>query len=149
VASDRSFPPDFVSARLLMDRRRPGRDGRFDLPPTNPSVTLNWSFGKPLAPSCCGGPQTAWGRSALHSPGAPGRSPLTTRPDQSKLASGTEPGGGSQLHRVLRAYADYYNGTRTPLSLGKDAPLPRAVRRNGRIRSVPHLGGLHYSLVRI
>jgi len=57
--------------------------------------------------------------------------------------------GEAHLRRVLNAYADYYNGTRTHLSLGKDAPLPRAVRRDGRIRSVPHLGGLHHSLVRI
>jgi len=55
----------------------------------------------------------------------------------------------AHLRRVFNAYADYYNGTRTHLSLGKDAPLPRAVRRDGRIRSVPHLGGLHHSLVRI
>jgi transposase InsO family protein len=56
--------------------------------------------------------------------------------------------GEAHLRRVLHAYADYYNGTRTHLSLGKDAPLPRADRRDGRIQSVPHLGGVHNSLVR-
>ncbi len=57
--------------------------------------------------------------------------------------------GEAHLRRVLRAYANYYNGTRTHLSLGKDAPRPRAVQRDGQITSVPHLGGLHHSLVRI
>ena len=57
--------------------------------------------------------------------------------------------GEAHLRRVLRAYANYYNGTRTHLSLSKDAPLPRAIRRDGRIRFVPNLGGLHHSLVRI
>ncbi len=57
--------------------------------------------------------------------------------------------GEAHLCRVLRAYANYYNGTRTHLSLGKDAPLPRAIRRDGRIQSIPHLGGLHHCLVRI
>ncbi len=55
----------------------------------------------------------------------------------------------AHLRRVLWTYANYYNGTRTHLSLGKDAPLPRAVQRDGRIHSVPHLGGLHHSLIRI
>ncbi len=57
--------------------------------------------------------------------------------------------GEAHLRRVLRAYADYYNGTRMHLSLGKDAPLPRAIRRDGRIQFIPHLSGLHHSLVRI
>ena len=57
--------------------------------------------------------------------------------------------GEAHLRRVLWAYANYYNGTRTHLSLGKDAPLPRAIRRDGRIQFVPYLGGLHHSLVRI
>jgi transposase InsO family protein len=55
----------------------------------------------------------------------------------------------AHLRRVLQAYAHYYNGTRTHLSLGKDAPLTRAIQRDGRIQSVPHLGGLHHSLIRI
>lgn len=55
----------------------------------------------------------------------------------------------AHLRRVLKAYADYYNGIRTHLSLSKDAPHPRAIQRNGRVRSVPHVGGLHHSLVRI
>ncbi|MFQ5937422.1 MAG: integrase core domain-containing protein [Acidiferrobacterales bacterium] len=57
--------------------------------------------------------------------------------------------GEVHLRRVLGEYANYYNGTRTHLSLGKDAPLTRAIRRDGRIQFVPHLGGLHHSLARI
>jgi len=57
--------------------------------------------------------------------------------------------GEGHLRRVLRAYADYYNRTRTHLSLKKDAPFPRPILREGRIKSVPHLGGLHHSYVRI
>ncbi len=57
--------------------------------------------------------------------------------------------GEAHLRRVLHDYANYYNGTRTHLSLGKDAPLPRAIRRDGQIQFVPHVGGLHHSLVRI
>ena len=57
--------------------------------------------------------------------------------------------GVSHLRRVLRAYADYYNRTRTHLSLNKDSPLTRPILPEGPIRSVPHLGGLHYSFVRM
>jgi len=57
--------------------------------------------------------------------------------------------GEAHLRHVLRAYADYYNCTRTHLSLNKDTPVTREVKRVGRIQSVPHLGGLHHSLVRI
>lgn len=57
--------------------------------------------------------------------------------------------GEAHLRRVLLAYADYYNHTRTHLSLSKDTPLYRAVQRAGLIRLAPHLGGLHHSLMRI
>ncbi len=55
----------------------------------------------------------------------------------------------AHLRRVLRAYVDYYNGTRTHLSLNKDTPLARPILREGRMQFVPHLGGLHHSLIRI
>ena len=48
----------------------------------------------------------------------------------------------AHLRRVLWTYANYYNGTRTHLSLGKDAPFAREIQRDGRIHSLPHLGGL-------
>jgi len=57
--------------------------------------------------------------------------------------------GEAHLRRILAAYADYYNGTRTHLSLSKDTPLAREIQRGGQIQFVPHLGGLHHSLVRI
>jgi transposase InsO family protein len=53
------------------------------------------------------------------------------------------------LRRLLAAYARYYNGARMHLSLKKDTPAGRPVQRVGTIASVPHLGGLHHSFVRI
>ena len=44
---------------------------------------------------------------------------------------------------------EYYNVVRTLLSLGKDAPNGRAIRRHGRIEGRPMLGGLHHQYVRI
>lgn len=55
----------------------------------------------------------------------------------------------AHLRRVLSAYAHYYNRARTHLALGKDVPLGRTIQRIGAITSEPHLGGLHYSFVRI
>ncbi len=55
----------------------------------------------------------------------------------------------AHLRHVLRAYANYYNSTRTHLSLNKDTPLARPILREGRIRFKPHLGGLHHCLSRI
>ncbi len=57
--------------------------------------------------------------------------------------------GEAHLRRVLGAYAEYYNRSRTHLSLDKDTPLARPILREGRIRSMPHLGGLHHSYVRM
>src|SRR4030095_8198937 len=37
--------------------------------------------------------------------------------------------GGRHLRGILSTYVDYYNGSRTHLSLGKDAPEPRTVQR--------------------
>ncbi len=41
------------------------------------------------------------------------------------------------------------NGARTHLSLKKDTPAGRPVQRVGTITSVPYLGELHHSFVRI
>jgi hypothetical protein len=38
---------------------------------------------------------------------------------------------------------------RTHLSLGKDAPIGRAIQHHGRIEVRPVLGGLHHQYVRI
>ena len=48
------------------------------------------------------------------------------------------------LRRVLRSYVEYYERTRTHLSLGKDAPIPRGVqpRELGRVVEQSKVGGL-------
>ena len=56
--------------------------------------------------------------------------------------------GEAHLRHVLRAYADYYNLTRTHLFLNKDTSSARPTLREGRIKFVPCLGGLHHSYVR-
>ena len=44
---------------------------------------------------------------------------------------------------------NYYNNTRTHLSLGKDSPVSRTIEAIGRIISIPVLGGLHHRYARI
>jgi transposase InsO family protein len=56
--------------------------------------------------------------------------------------------GEAHLRQVLKAYADYYNRIRTHLSLAKDAPLVRPVRRVGNVAARPIIGGLHHEYVR-
>jgi hypothetical protein len=48
-----------------------------------------------------------------------------------------------------RYVAELYNQTRTHLSLGKDAPLRRAVQGSGAIIATPILFGLHHRYARI
>jgi putative transposase len=50
------------------------------------------------------------------------------------------------LHRTLKSYFDYYERSRTHLSLDKDAPLTRAVHppEMGRVIELPQVGGLHH-----
>jgi transposase InsO family protein len=57
--------------------------------------------------------------------------------------------GERHLRHVLKSYMNYYNETRTHLSLDKDAPLSRTVERAGRILCRPILGGLHHKYVRV
>jgi len=57
--------------------------------------------------------------------------------------------GETDLRRVLKAYASYYNQVRTHLSLSKDAPLFRRRQTVGNVVSVPFLGGLHHQYVRV
>jgi hypothetical protein len=56
--------------------------------------------------------------------------------------------GERHLRHALLSYMDYYNGTRTHLSLNKDAPISRAAEAAGRILSRPILGGLHHQYAR-
>ena len=57
--------------------------------------------------------------------------------------------GERHLRHILRSYQQYYNDTRTHLSLAKDSPLTRSVQAGGRILPLPVLGGLHHRYVRI
>ena len=52
--------------------------------------------------------------------------------------------GEAHLRRLLAAYATYYNGIRTHLALGKDAPISHQVQSVGRLVAIPILGGLHH-----
>jgi transposase InsO family protein len=51
--------------------------------------------------------------------------------------------------RILKSYAEYYNGTRTHLSLNKNAPISRSTEAAGHILCRPILGGLHYQYARV
>jgi len=57
--------------------------------------------------------------------------------------------GEAHLRRILKSYADYYNGVRTHRSLNKDAPVSRQIQRTGSIKSNAILGGLHHHYVRV
>ena len=50
------------------------------------------------------------------------------------------------LHRTLKSYFEYYEQSRTHLSLDKDAPLTRAIHppEMGRVIELPQVGGLHH-----
>jgi transposase InsO family protein len=52
----------------------------------------------------------------------------------------------SSLRRHMASYLDYYHGSRSHLSLGKDSPDERAVEppEMGQIVAVPKVGGLHH-----
>jgi len=50
------------------------------------------------------------------------------------------------LRRVLSSYVDYYQRTRTHLSLDKDCPYSRSIQHRsvGRVVAIPKVGGLHH-----
>ncbi|MCM3902455.1 MAG: transposase [Pyrinomonadaceae bacterium] len=52
----------------------------------------------------------------------------------------------SSLRRILKAYFEYYEHSRTHLALEKDAPASRAVHSPalGGVIEVPQVGGLHH-----
>jgi len=54
------------------------------------------------------------------------------------------------LRRTLQSYFSYYQRSRTHLALAKDAPEPRAVEppAQGRVVSIPQVGGLHHRYLR-
>jgi len=55
------------------------------------------------------------------------------------------------LRRVLSSYVDYYQRTRTHLSLDKDCPDPRPImpRKIGKVVVIPQIGGLHHRYERL
>jgi hypothetical protein len=57
--------------------------------------------------------------------------------------------GEQHLRHLLNSYKEYYNESRTHLSLKKDAPIPRDTQRVGRVVALPILGGLHHRYVRV
>ncbi len=58
--------------------------------------------------------------------------------------------GERHLRRILRSYMDYYNQTRTHLSLDKDAPEERPLQPpdQGKVFQLKRVGGLHHEYVR-
>src|SRR6476659_7408451 len=54
-----------------------------------------------------------------------------------------------EVLRILKSYAQYYNGTRTHLSLNKDAPISRSAEAAGRILCRSILGGRHHQNARV
>ncbi len=55
------------------------------------------------------------------------------------------------LRRVLASYFDYYDRSRTHLSLGKDSPVHRPVEsaKTGEVIALPQVGGLHHRYERL
>lgn len=53
------------------------------------------------------------------------------------------------LMNILNEYVEYYNTSRTHMSLGKDPPIPRARQTKGKIVSRSVLGGLHHIYKRV
>ncbi len=58
--------------------------------------------------------------------------------------------GARHLRRILSGYVDYYNATRTHLSLCKDTPDGRttALPEQGKVIELDRVGGLHHEYVR-
>jgi transposase InsO family protein len=52
----------------------------------------------------------------------------------------------ASLKRILKTYFEYYEHSRTHLSLGKDAPASRPLQHLelGRVIALPQVGGLHH-----
>ena len=55
------------------------------------------------------------------------------------------------LRRVLSSYVDYYQRTRTHLSLDKDCPDLRPIQppRMGKVVAIPKVAGLHHRYERL
>ena len=57
----------------------------------------------------------------------------------------------ASLRRVLKSYFDYYEQSRTHLSLSKDAPISRTIQPAtlGPVVEIPQVGGLHHRYERV
>lgn len=53
--------------------------------------------------------------------------------------------GENQLREILKEYTEYYNTSRTHLSLDGDCPETRDVQAEGLVYAVPWLGGLNHT----
>lgn len=53
------------------------------------------------------------------------------------------------LNSILSAFVEYYNNSRTHMSLNKDSPVNRPAQTKGRIVKTPVLGGLHHTYRRV
>jgi hypothetical protein len=55
------------------------------------------------------------------------------------------------LRRVLSLYVDYYQRTRTHLSLDKDCPDARPIQppNSGKVIAIAQVGGLHHRYERL
>ena len=58
---------------------------------------------------------------------------------------------GETVRRVLSSYVDYYQRTRTHLSLDEDCPDPRPIMPCGigKVVAIPQVGGLHHRYERL
>ena len=58
--------------------------------------------------------------------------------------------GESHLRRVMKEYVGYYNESRAHQSLDRNAPVPREIEppSQGKVISIPLLGGLHHRYAR-
>ncbi len=54
------------------------------------------------------------------------------------------------LWRILTSYFEYYNRSRTHLSLGRNSPIPRKIEPpgTGKVVAIPKVGGLHHRYAR-
>jgi len=55
------------------------------------------------------------------------------------------------LYQVIGSYVEYYNNARTHLSLDRNSPVPRTTElpSQGKVVSIPQVGGLHHQYKRI
>jgi len=75
-----------------------------------------------------------------------GKSSVGSAPDSWRTAQTRDQAFASHRRQILRSYFDYYQHSRTHLSLAKDAPEPRPIQppQAGDVIELPQVGGLHH-----